>query len=145
MNERKAKIDEKSILWLADSLVKKTRQLFVQVRTEEDLRIGFEKILEPIKKELGIELTARYEKSVYTGRSDAVHGQLIIEYESPGSFSSKRNIEHTYDQLVNYLLGESGNANITQLVGVGFDGKQIFFVRYYGKGNEPIDKNSSLF
>jgi len=140
MNERKAKIDEKSILWLADSLVKKTRQLFVQVRTEEDLRIGFEKILEPIKKELGIELTARYEKSVYTGRSDAVHGQLIIEYESPGSFSSKRNIEHTYDQLVNYLLGESGNANITQLVGVGFDGKQIFFVRYYGKGNEPIDK-----
>jgi len=42
------------------------------------------------------------------------------------SFSSKRNIDHAYDQLVNYLSDEAMEAELTQLVGVGFDGDQIF-------------------
>lgn len=126
---------------LADSLVIGTRDLLREAKTEEDLRIGFEKLLDPIKAQLGLHSTPKYEKSVYSGgRSDAVHGQVIIEYEPPMSFSSKRNIDHAYDQLVNYLSDEAMEAELTQLVGVGFDGDQIFFVKYQNGDSKKIDR-----
>lgn len=131
---------QNSLFKLADNLVAETKQLLHRANTEEDLRIGFEKVLEPIKQGLGITSIPKYEKSVFRGRSDAVHGQLIIEYEPPKSFSSKRNIEHAYDQLVDYLSGESKHSKLTQLIGVGFDGETIFFVQYQGKENKTIDK-----
>jgi hypothetical protein len=115
---------------LADSLVSGTKNLLREVKTEEDLRIGFEKLLEPMRTELNLKSTPKYEKSVYSGRSDAVHGQVIIEYESPKSFSLKKNIDHACEQLVNYLSDEAKETKLTQLVGVGFDGEQIFFVQY---------------
>jgi len=133
-----------SLLKLADILVNETKQLLRLAKTEEDLRIGFEKVLEPIKNQLGITSIPKYEKSVFRGRADAVHGQLIIEYEPPKSFSSKRNIEHAYNQLVKYLSGESKHAKLTQLIGVGFDGKTIFFVQYHGKENRTIDKTKFI-
>ncbi len=114
---------------LADELVDGTKKLLRKAKTEEDLRIGFEKLLEPIKNQLVIKSTPKYEKSVYSGRSDAVHGQVIIEYEPPKSFSSKKNIDHAYEQLVNYLSDEAKETKLTQLVGVGFDGERIFFVK----------------
>lgn len=131
---------ENSLFKLADNLVAETKQLLHRANTEEDLRIGFEKVLEPIKNGLGITSIPKYEKSVFKGRSDAVHGQLIIEYEPPKSFSSKRNIEHAYNQLVDYLSGESKHSKLNQLIGVGFDGETIFFVQYQGKENKNIDK-----
>ncbi|MCR4423045.1 MAG: N-6 DNA methylase [candidate division WOR-3 bacterium] len=129
-----------SLLQLADSLVSGTQNLLREVKTEEDLRIGFEKLLEPIKNELNLKSTPKYEKSVYSGRSDAVHGQVIIEYEPPRSFSSKKNVDHAYEQLVNYLSDEAKETKLTQLVGVGFDGEQIFFVQYQDKNGEKINK-----
>jgi type I restriction-modification system DNA methylase subunit len=119
-----------SLSKLADSLVLKTKKILCEAKTEEDLRIGFEKLLEPIKLELNLKSTPKYEKSVYSGRSDAVHGQVIIEYEPPKSFSSKKNIDHAYEQLVNYLSDEAKEIKLNQLVGVGFDGEQIFFVKH---------------
>ncbi len=136
---------EKSILKLADNLVFGTKNLLREAKTEEDLRIGFEKFLEPIKSEFGIKSIPRYEKSVFTGRSDAVHGQVIIEYEPPKSFSSKRNIDHAYSQLIDYLSGESKNSKLTQLVGIGFDGEQIFFVQYQDRESKEIDKTRFIF
>lgn len=133
-----------SLFKLADVLVVETKQLLRHIKTEEDLKIGFEKILEPIKNELGITSIPKYEKSVFRGRSDAVHGQVIIEYEPPKSFSSKRNIEHAYNQLVDYLSGESKYARLNQLVGVGFDGETIFFVQYQDKENKTIDKTKFI-
>ena len=113
---------------LADRLVLQVQKLLQEVRTEEDLRIGFEKLLEPIKSQLGLQLTVSYEKSVYKGRSDAVHGQLIIEYERPGTLLADRQIQHAYQQLVSYLSG-SDEAGQALPVGVGFDGRKIFFVK----------------
>lgn len=140
VNENRAIQD--SLPELADSLVMGTRDLLREAKTEEDLRIGFEKLLDPIKAQLGLHSTPKYEKSVYSGgRSDAVHGQVIIEYEPPLSFSSKRNIDHAYDQLVNYLSDEAIEAELTQLVGVGFDGDQIFFVKYQNGDSKNIDRN----
>jgi methylase of polypeptide subunit release factors len=129
---------------LADFLVRETKNLLREAKTEEDLRIGIEKLLDPIKSELGLRLTPKYEKSVYSGRSDAVHGEVIIEYEAPRSFSLRRNIEHAYDQLVNYLLDEIKETKNPQLIGVGFDGEKIFFVQYKDKDLSSIDKNKFI-
>lgn len=131
---------EDSLLELSDSLVAETNKLLQTAKTEEDLRIGFEKLLEPVKTGLRIHSEPKYEKSIFKGRSDAVHGQVVIEYELPKSLSSKRNVEHAYNQLLDYLLGESKTSKITQLVGVGFDGEKIFFVQYQGKENKIVDR-----
>ena len=94
MSEKKLKIKnletKSSIHKLADNLISGTKKLLGQARTEKDLRVEFEKLLEPILKELWIKTNPRYEKSIYNaGRSDALHGQVVIEFEPPKSFSSK--------------------------------------------------------
>ena len=129
---------------LADNLVSGTIDLLREAKTEEDLRIGFEKLLEPIKNQLSIKSNTKYEKSVYSGRSDAVHGRVIIEYEPPRSFSSRRNIDHAYEQLVNYLTDEAKETKPTQLVGIGFDGEQIFFVQYQEKNGKSLDRSKFI-
>ena len=137
--------DTNTITLLGDLLVKETRNLLSKTKTEEDLRIGFEKLLEPIKNQLGIRSEPVYEKSVFMGqRSDALHGQVVIEYEKQGSFVSKSKIEHSYDQLKEYMSGESKNTDINRLAGVGFDGEKIFFVRYRGLKSEAIDKSKFM-
>ena len=121
--------NQSSLLELADNLVFRTRHLLREAKTEEDLRIGFEKLLEPIRSELNLKSIPKYEKFIYSGRPDAVHGQIIIEYKPSKSFSSKKNVDHAYKQLVNYLSNEAKETKLTQLVGAGFDGEKIFFVK----------------
>jgi len=129
---------------LADNLVVNTRKLLQHAKSEEDLRIGFEKFLEPIKNELNIKSTPKFEKTIYRGHADAVHGQVVIEYELPKSFSSKSKIDHAYNQLVDYLSGESKDSDINKLIGIGFDGEQIFFVQYKDKDSKTIDRKKFI-
>lgn len=118
---------------LADKLVSATKKIVRMAKSEEDLRIGFEKALDPIFKSLGIKSQPKYEHTTSVrGRSDAIHGQVIIEYEKPKSFKSKAKISHAYDQLKRYIGKEKGQ----KVVGVGFDGRQIFFVR--GQDNKLV-------
>lgn len=136
---------------IADRLVGSTKRLMRTAKTEEDLRIGFEKALAPLLKSVGIESKPKYErlsekaKSVFRGRPDAVHGQVIIEYEKPNAFSSKRAIAHAYDQLVDYISAEikghkkDTGKSPTRIVGVGLDGNSIFFVQCL-TGNEAKGK-----
>jgi hypothetical protein len=138
---------QESIIKIADKLVTSVGELMKEARTEEDLRIGVEKLLDPLLKNIGVELNPKYErlgaaaKSVYRGRPDAVHGQVIIEYEAPGTFSSNRSVIHAYDQLVDYMVAEAQSRKIdplgslNRLVGVGLDGRSIFFVQYSRKKN----------
>lgn len=128
-----------SLAVLSDNLVKFTQQFINQAKSEEDLRINFEKILEPISKSLGITTQPKYEHSIFkSGRSDALHGQVVIEYEPPRSFKSSKVIDHALDQLIGYLQGLSQKEKDTlfifdsKFIGVGFDGEQIFFVQYKG-------------
>ncbi|WP_449243878.1 Eco57I restriction-modification methylase domain-containing protein [Desulfobacca acetoxidans] len=135
---------------LADGLVRSTRELMQGARTEEDLRIGFEKCLDPIIRGLGVTSTPRYEslgaasRTIFRGRPDAVHGQVIIEYESPGSLSSERAVVHAEDQLIGYLLAEAqGQAAdpwglLKRLLGIGFDGSSIFLLRYRGEKEDNL-------
>lgn len=143
-----------SILHVADQLAGATKSLMLTAKTEEDLRIGFEKLLDPLCSKLNIKLSPRYEKSIYTGgRSDAIHGRIIIEYERPGAFESKKWIEHAFDQLVEYIKGEAEDSKDTlflfdpKYVGVGFDGRQIFYVKYKGDKNRAkavLDNNDFI-
>jgi hypothetical protein len=127
------------LIEVADKLVASTAQVMRTARTEEDLRIGFGKILEPLCLSIGVTLHAKYEKSIYkSGRADVLHGQVIVEYESPLAFQSRKWVNHAYNQLIDYIEGEAKERNETlflldpKLVGVGFDGEQIFFVQYQG-------------
>jgi hypothetical protein len=133
-----------SLYDLADGLVRQTKSLLERAKTEEDLRVGFEKLLESIRSELNLQYVPKYEKSAYKGRSDAVHGQLIIEYEAPRSLFSKSRVDHAYKQLVDYLKAEMEAEKTTKMVGVGFDGGQIFFVKYEGESGFPIDPSKFI-
>jgi len=127
-----------SITQLADLLVAKIKPKLSRFKTEEDLKIAFEKILEPVSRELGIKSEPKYEKSIYHGRADALHGQVVIEYEPPRAFRAKKGIQHAFEQLVGYIQGLSVETKETlflfgtKFVGVGFDGEKIFFVNYVG-------------
>src|SRR4030042_6097681 len=134
----------------ADKLIANIAEIMRRAKTEEDLRIGFEKSLEPILKSIGIESKPIYEslgtekKSIYRGRPDAIHGQIIIEYESPNSFCSESVINHAFDQLKEYMAAKATGEKavaieiLKRIVGTGFDGSAIFFVKYVGKTNNKI-------
>jgi hypothetical protein len=59
--------------------------------SEEDLRIGMEMVLRDVLPDLP---QPKYEKEVktstFTGRADAVHQRLVIEYEKPRSMRSAK-------------------------------------------------------
>jgi len=133
-----------SIIKIADELVSGAKNLLREAKTEEELKIGFEKILEPILKRLNVKSNPQYERSVYNaGRTDALHGQVVIEYEKPFAFRSSRAVEYAYRQLVGYIRNLSKSEKETlfifesKFIGIGFDGEKIFFVRYKGDKNIP--------
>ena len=148
-NDEQNQNNNKSLVQLADNLVGAVSDLMHTSKSEEDLRIGFEKTLEPTLKELGVKITPRYERlgkeaaSVYRGRPDAVHGLVIIEYEPPHSFKSQGVVEHAHNQLVDYITAEATAAKETpfvgdpKFIGVGFDGEQIFFTKYQSDKVQP--------
>lgn len=142
-----------SLKVLADSLVAAATRIMRSAKTEEDLKIRFEKVLGPLVESAGIAFDERYErgsaeaKTVLRGkRPDALHGQVVIEYERPYAFKSKRGIEHAYEQLMEYMRAEAKGARKDEIagpvgiVGVGFDGSSIFFVRCRSKGKTAKEK-----
>jgi hypothetical protein len=124
---------------LAEQLAQKILQVAQRADSEEDLRIGVEKALDPVLKALDITTDPRYEKATSTSFYDAIHGHLILEYERPGKLSTKRGRSETVDQLVKYLDAEASRhgdkqkeAALKRMVGVSLDGFQILFARYTG-------------
>jgi hypothetical protein len=89
-----------SFLILSDRLVSSTKKIMESAKTEEDLRIEFERNLNPLLESIGVRNKPRYErlsdeaKTIYSGRPDAVHGEIIIEYEAPHAFNAKNAILH---------------------------------------------------
>jgi len=139
-------IDKKSLFIIADALSGSTFNLLKRIKTEDELKIEFEKLLEPVRKELSINFETCYGRTIIKGRPDAVHGQVIIEYEAPKSFSSKQKIEHAYNQLINYLSEESKKTGLNKLAGIGFDGEKIFFVKHrQGKWIKEPEEGAYLF
>lgn len=113
--------------------------------TEEDLRIGVERLLGPALEELGVDARPRYERSyqavgsILRGRSDAVYGRVVIEYERPGKLSRQPGIHEAAHQLAQYLRSEAqgDEESLRRSVGVALDGQKIMFVRYLNRAEPP--------
>jgi hypothetical protein len=131
----------------AGALAEAIREVAQRARTEEDVRVGVEKLLEPALRLLGVVAQPRYEKRVHRGagrsvltapgRADALYGQAVIEYEPPGKLSTARGVSSTRKQLEGYLLGLAGLGEhredaLRRVAGIGLDGQSIFFLRYRG-------------
>lgn len=109
------KEEEFNDITVAATLAKDIRIVAERARNEEELRIGFEKLLDPALKKLGITANPRYEKCISrtiltaVGRADALYGQAIIEYEPPGKLSTAKGKCSTKKQIEGYLLGLAGS------------------------------------
>lgn len=130
---------------LANTLVLQTQRLMKRVKNETELRIEFEKILDPIWKTLGVENHPTYDRTNLKGkRPDAVYGGLIIEYKYPKSFKSKHKLEEALQQLKADLIEKSQELDEKKLVGVGFDGEKIFFVKYRGNSHHSSPEENFI-
>lgn len=150
---------EASLRQVADALVRAVREVMVEAKTEEDLRIGVEKALDPILASVGVHSKPQYDRlggcasTMYHGRPDAVRGLVIVEYKSPRAFSSERVVAEAYGQLVEYMTAlattEQGQINVQllmKLAGIGFDGERIFFVQATPRVSGPeVSKVASFF
>jgi hypothetical protein len=116
---------------LADAI----RGVAASAHSEEDIRIGVEKLLDPFLQKYGIK-RSHYETAT---RVDAQHGNLFIEYKRPGRLAKKAEQQKATDQISDYLLqeatqyGRQATAALRKMRGVCLDGESIIFVRYIGR------------
>jgi len=76
--------------------------------SELDLQIGIEKLLDPfLQKVPGVTLDHYGDATKLGGIKDALHGNLIIEYERPGKLSKRAGLEENLTQLRQYLTEEA--------------------------------------
>ena len=122
-----------------DKLVEDIQKVTLKAKTEEDLKMGMEPILQKTFKKMGIDISSvRYEKTStsFRGRPDAVYGFLTIEYKAPGKLSKKTDIKVATEQLQRYLgeqaidFGQRKEDFLEKAVGVATDGKHILFLRF---------------
>lgn len=85
----------------AGKIADEMRQVAQESITEEDLRVRVENILRRVCEPLGIPW-ARYERTtVVRGlRSDALYGNVILEYEKPDAFKTKSGFDKAVEQLL---------------------------------------------
>lgn len=132
---------ERSEALISKNLAEKIKDIARTAKSEEDLKIGIEKCLEPALKEFGINLQASYEQSILkSGSADAIHGHVVIEYEKPGKLSTSRGQKESIEQLKRYLkglsreyAGKKEEEALRRVVGIALDGRLILFVRYVGE------------
>lgn len=105
--------------------------------TEEDLREGVSTALAFFARKAGIQLQARHEYSIGTGRADSVYSLVVIEYKVPGSMTkdnqsavNKKVIDQVKDRIVGFQKEEHRSRE--KMFGVGTDGFCFVFVRFRG-------------
>lgn len=106
--------------------------------TEMDLVVGVEELIRPFLGQ-GVTLSRYGHATKLRGITDALHGNVIIEYERPGKLAKPGGLRENLEQLKRYLTeeasqhGHQATAALRRMVGVGLDGHQILFVRYRGR------------
>jgi hypothetical protein len=122
-----------------EKLVKEIKEIAGKSRTEEDLKMAVEPLLQNVFKKMGIDIDiVQYEKTAtsFKGKADAVYGYLTIEYKLPGKLSEKAGARKVIEQLQRYLIeqaaqfGQQKEDFLEKAVGVALDGKHILFVRF---------------
>ena len=92
----------------AVEIAKEIKEAARQSITEEDLRIRTENILRAkVLDKLGIPC-ARYEYTLVSGgRTDALYGHVILEYEKPNAFKTKAGFENAIKQVKRYITDKA--------------------------------------
>ncbi len=111
--------------------------------SELDLQIKVEKLLDPFLPKIPGAPEHYGHATKLGGIEDALHGNVIIEYERPGKLSKPAGLDECLQQLRDYLTqeahrhGRQATAALKRMVGIGLDGREIVFVRYRGKDAAP--------
>lgn len=99
--------------------------------TEEAFKIEADHIFRDALEAEGIAVQADYDRrTVFGGRQDAVYGQLIMEYERPGTLRRAQGLDHAVQQLQGYIeaaasertpVGQAPDSVLRRLIGVASD------------------------
>ncbi|MFQ6054683.1 MAG: Eco57I restriction-modification methylase domain-containing protein [Methanosarcinales archaeon] len=122
----------------ANALSNKIKEVASVSRNEEDLKIEIEHLLRNYYEKIGISYRPHHEVIIATGRTDTLYGKVVIEYEAPRSFISKKKFEEAVKQIKRYLEGLSKGKEkiLSRYKGVVLDGYKIGFISY--KANKWI-------
>jgi hypothetical protein len=142
---------EENVQAIADAI----RAVAKRARSEEDLKIGVEEVLASVRRQLGI--LPRYERSypgsisvLGGGSSDAVYGHAVIEYKRPGALSHSRVLQEATAELRKYMTaeakleGDEPDKALRRTIGIGLDGRTIFFLRYRGTPRPSAPETPAL-
>lgn len=139
-------------------LTENIRQAASDSASEEDLRVRVESILrenvlEPLKIPWGrYEYSPKKFSTLISGvRIDALHAQVVVEYEKPRTLQNKKVFEHALDQVKNGIISHAGGnpKQFSRYFGVVLDGVQIGFSRYrerqaaFDATKAPLDVNTT--
>jgi len=128
----------------AQQFAKEVNDVALGADNEEELRIGFENAIRQVAADLATDVDPENERTVLSGRPDAVYGDLIIEYKDPDhkgdwvkeayegrNESDSGLIDYMYDIAKSRSHNEEEQEAILDgMVGVGTNGHKIFFCRY---------------
>lgn len=128
----------------ASDFAAKVRRAAQKAANEEELRIEMETAIRQMAADLDMDVDPENERTVVSGRPDAVYGDLIIEYKDPnhpGDWADEalhgRNeddrglIDYMYDIATSEAHDEAQQELLLdRMVGVGTNGYKIFFCRY---------------
>lgn len=117
------------------TLSKEIRHVAEQSTTEEDLKIGVQKLLDDALIQLGVTKSlVKFEKKIYKSRrADALYPAVAIEYKRPHALNNESVINQATNELSDYLKGLSRSEKISRkVVGIALDGYKILFIRARG-------------
>ena len=130
-------------------LAEEIKQRAREARNEEELRIGFAIVFDPILRALKIK--PAYERHtagircIVSGlRKDALYGSVILEFKSPGKLKNKREFDKAKEQVRKYIKAEGIDPrSYGRYYGILTDGLQIGFVRFrkeiWEESAEPLE------
>lgn len=147
---------DKLISDYVDKLYQTLQQLLPTKPNEAELKQRIDPLLEEFFKKAGfkagLNLLARSEYTLATGRADTVFNRFVIEYKRPGTLSNRLShnaTAHAVEQVKSYIAGlaKRQKHEINRIAGVAFDGRYIVFVRYLDgdfsvEAPTPVTQNS---
>jgi hypothetical protein len=138
----------------ASKFAQRVKKAARKADNEEELRIEMESAIRDLASDLDMDVDPENERTVLSGRPDAVYGDLVIEYKDPNHSGDWENealygrnesdsglIDYMYDIATERATDETEQEILLDgMVGVGTDGYRVFFCRYRPqKRIEPID------
>jgi len=136
---------------LAPKWSERIREAAAAARNEAEFRPKVAALIEEFARTLRLMIHGWEERTLISGRADAVYNRLVVEYEPPRSLRPKNSYranQHAIGQAKTYIseLSRKERHKPDRLAGVVLDGSWFIFVRHKdGKWleEEPIPVSSS--